>query len=356
MTLENKNKLFQLLETHSPSGAEHHYQRVWMDMMRPFAHLDTDQAGNAIASLNPEADFKIMMAAHCDEISMMVTGINPDNGFIGVVKCGGINPAVLPGSKVTILGYSGEKIRGVVGLDPQAKPKPAELSLEKGDLSSFFIDTGIPDHEALKKLVRRGDYVVYDGSPEVIGEDKIVSKALDNKTGSFIVAETLRKLSEKKLPVGVYAVNTTGEETNGRGAYAAAANIRPDLAIICDVTFETRGSEGRYNRPKVLFGKGPAISFGSPVSPVLNAKLEEVAQKHGLPIQLELTPEKTHTDGDTLLRAANGVPIVLVSLPVRYMHSPVEMASLKDIDIEIDLLVEFIKSFTGKEDLRPVTP
>lgn len=343
--------LNNLLRAPSPSGHESAHQRIWLDYVKKFAQVETDHSGNAYGVLNPDADFRVLIAGHSDEIAMMVKRID-DRGFIYFTNAGGIRPALLQGLKVNIIGYKGT-IGGVIGFsrktdaDTPARPK----------CEDYFIDCGFSSKKEIEKIVRVGDYILYQSEPEILNHDKLVCKGLDNKTGSFIVAETLKELSKHKLKVGVYAVSTTGEETNMRGAHCAGAAIQPDLGIACDVTFNTdTPGEDSQNPPEILLGKGPALSVGSPVNRRINEIIEKSAKKLKMPIQLELTPARTHTDADKIMFSGDGVPVALVSLPLRYMHSPIEMASLKDIDAVIKLLSATIAGLTGKEDLRPLKP
>ncbi|MDN5279164.1 MAG: hypothetical protein PWR01_3129 [Clostridiales bacterium] len=346
-----QNFLFKLLETPSPSGNEAEFQKVWINYVKKFAKIDTDEAGNVIASINPEADFKVLISGHADEICMTVTKID-ENGFVRFTNAGGINPHVLAGLQVEILGFA-KTIPGVIGFTLN---NSRELP-DKPKCKDFYIDCGAKKASELKKYIRTGDYIVYRSSPQLMLNDRIVCKALDDKTGSFIVAEVIRKLSRKKVKVGVFGVSSTGEETNMRGAYFAGARIKPNIGIACDVTFntDTPGSD-EGNPPEVALDKGPALSVGSPVNVKVNELLEKAAKRLKMNLQFELTPSRTCTDADQIHFSGKGVPVALVSLPVRYMHSPIEMASLKDIDAIVELLVETIAKLTGKEDLRPVKP
>ncbi len=343
--------LLQLLNTPSPSGAESRLQRVWLDYVKKFAAVETDHAGNAFGILSPEAPFKVMLAGHSDEIGMIVNRID-EKGFVYFNQAGGINPYLLPGLKVEILGFKGSTVKGVIGFTRKANGDTAG----KPKCEDYFIDCGFNKSEELKKHVRVGDYILYRSEPEILNGDRVVCKGLDNKTGSFMVAEVLKKLSKKKLKVGVYAVSTTGEETNMRGAHCAGATVKPDMAIAVDVTFNTDTPGEDNKRAEVSLEKGPALSIGSPINVKINELIEKAAKKMKMPLQLELTPSRTSTDADKIMFSGDGVPVSLVSLPLRYMHSPVEMGSLKDMDQIIDLLVETIASLTGKEDLRPVRP
>ncbi len=343
--------LLKLLGTPSPSGSESRLQRVWLDYVKKFAEVNTDHSGNAIGILNPDAPFRVLLAGHSDEIGMMVNRID-DKGFVYFNQSGGINPLLLPGLKVEILGFKGTSVKGVIGFNRKSNgDTPAKIKCE-----DYFIDCGFSKGEDLKKHIRVGDYILYRSDPEILNGDRVVCKGLDNKTGSFIVAEILRKLSKKKLKVGVYAVSTTGEETNMRGAHCAGAMIKPDMGIACDVTFNTDTPGEDNKRAEVFLDKGPALSIGSPINVRINDLIEKAAKKLKMPLQLELTPARTSTDADKIMFSGEGVPVSLVSLPLRYMHSPVEMGSLKDMEQIIDLLVETIAGLTGKEDLRPTLP
>ena len=343
--------LNKLLETPSPSGKEVALQQEWIKYVKKFAKIETDFAGNVIASLNEKADFKVLLSGHSDEISMIVTKID-ENGFIRFDKAGGINPKVLPGLKVDILGF-GKTISGVIGYSLK---KEKDVS-EKPSCKDFFIDCGAKSAKELEKFIRTGDYIVYRSKPEMLLNDRIICKALDDKTGSFIVAEVMRKLSKKNLKVAVYGLSSTGEETNQRGAFYAASRIKPNMAIACDVTFNTdTPGEDHEHKPAVELDKGPALSIGSPINVKVNELLEKTAKKSKIPLQFELTPDRTCTDADRMQFSGEGVPVALVSLPLRYMHSPIEIASIKDIDMVIKLLVDMISSLKGKEDLKPVNP
>jgi len=351
MDKQARDFLFKLLRSPSPSGNETSFQRVWLDYVKKFAEVSTDHTGNAIGSLNPHADFKVMLAGHSDEIGLVINRID-EKGFIYFTSNGGINGMLLPGLKVTIHGFK-KTIRGVIGFN-----RKSDSSLPNpGKCEDFFIDCGFSSKKEVEKYVRVGDYALYESEPEEIGNNMIVCKGLDNKTGSFIVAEILRRLSRKKLKVGVFAVSTTGEETNMRGAHAAAAAICPGMGIAVDVTFNTdTPSENCRGHAEVTLGAGPALSLGSPVNCKVNRMIEQTAARIKVPLQLELTPSRTSTDADKIMFTGKGVPVALLSLPVRYMHSPIEMASLKDIEAVIDVLSAFIESLTGKEELRPVLP
>lgn len=342
--------LEKMIATPSPSGDERAIQKEWLAYVKPFVDaVETDYSGSAIAILNPKAPFKVMLAGHCDEIAFMVTHID-DQGFIYVTKAGGINPKLALGMRVRILGQSGI-IAGVVGV------KAEHQGGSKGEVKveDLYIDCGAKSKSELDGKVEVGDYIIYDLDMMPLMNDRIAGRGLDNRTGAFIVAEVLRKLSKEKLSVGVYGVSTVNEETNMGGAHFAACHIRPSMGIACDVTFATDypGLDPK-KEGDVTLGGGPVLSKGAPINYKINNLLRAAAKDAMVGLQYEVTPRMTGTDADKIRFSGNGVPVALVSLPLRYMHAPSEVVSLKDMDAEIDLLVQFIKNLTGNENLKPL--
>ncbi|MFB1051434.1 M20/M25/M40 family metallo-hydrolase [Paraliobacillus sp. JSM ZJ581] len=350
MEKERQAFLLELLQTPSPSSFEMEIQKKWIEEVKPFAdEIITDHAGNAIGVLNKEAPFKILLAGHCDEIGLIVNRID-EQGYLFVEKMGGINPKAAIGMKVTILGY-GKTITGVIGVNAQHHGGITG----DFDLEDIFIDCGAKSKEEIEKFVQIGDLAVYKREPEILMDRYVSGRGLDNRTGAFIVAEVLRRLSKKEINVGVYAASTVNEETNMGGAYFAAASIEPTMAIACDVTFATDYPNVNKNKHgDIKLDGGPVLAKGAPINRKINKLLEDTAKRLNMKVQYELTPRMTGTDADKMRLTGKGVPVSLVSLPLRYMHSPVETASIKDIDEEIDLLVEMIAAMTGKESLNPL--
>ncbi|WP_414672249.1 M20/M25/M40 family metallo-hydrolase [Lentibacillus sp.] len=340
----------ELLNTPSPSSREMAIQKKWMDYVRDFADdIRTDNAGNVIGVLNPDAPFKVLLAGHCDEIALVINRID-DNGFLHFDKMGGINPKAAVGMKVTILGFS-DQVTGVIGVNAQHH---GGLKDDFG-LEDLFIDCGYKTKEEAEKHVQIGDLAVYKTEPELLMDRYVSGRGLDNRTGAFIVAEVLKQLSEKGCNVGVYAASTVNEETNMGGAYFAAAGLEPTMAIACDVTFAT--DYPAVNKDKygdVRLDGGPVLAKGAPINIKINQLLEQTARQLNMKVQYELTPRMTGTDADRMRLTGPGVPVSLVSLPLRYMHSPVETSSLKDIDEEIELLVTMLSGLTGEESLNPL--
>lgn len=350
MEQANRDFLLELLHTPSPSSSEMEIQKKWINYVRGFAdEIRTDNAGNAIGIVNPDAPFKVLLAGHCDEIALVINRID-DNGFLHFDKMGGINPKAAVGMKVTVLGHN-NKVTGVIGVNAQ------HHGVLKNDfgLEDLFIDCGYKTKDEAEKYVQIGDLAVYKTEPEILSDRYIAGRGLDNRTGAFIVAEVLKRLSKKGCNVGVYAASTVNEETNMGGAYFAAAGIEPTMALACDVTFATDYPGVDKNKHGcVTLDGGPVFAKGAPINIKINKLLEKTARKLQMNVQYELTPRMTGTDADKMRTTGRGVPVSLVSLPLRYMHSPVETASLKDIDEEIELLVTMIANLTGEESLNPL--
>ncbi len=350
MEQERLNFLMELLKTPSPSSLEMEIQKKWMSYVKPYAHeIRTDNAGNVIGVLNPDAPFKILLAGHCDEIALVITKIEED-GFLRFSEVGRVSPKIAVGMKVTVLGVN-KTFTGVIGANAEHHGGVKE----KVKFEDLYIDCGAKSKEEIEPYVQIGDLAVYKREPEVLMDRYITGRGLDNRTGAFIVAETLRRLSEKNIKVGVYAASTVNEETNLGGAYFAAAGINPTMAIACDVTFATdypgvdKGKHG-----DVRLEKGPVLAKGAPINRKINMLLEKSAKELNMNVQYELTPRHTGTDADKMRYTGPGVPVALVSLPLRYMHSPVETASIQDIEDEISLLVNMIENMTGEESLNPL--
>ncbi|WHX26900.1 M20/M25/M40 family metallo-hydrolase [Virgibacillus halodenitrificans] len=350
MPKANQDFLLELLHTASPSSNEVAIQKKWINYVKTFAdEIRTDHAGNAIGVLNPDARFKILLAGHCDEIALVINRIDED-GFLHFDKMGGINPQAAVGMKVSVMGEN-TSITGVIGVNAQHHG-----GIKKDfDLEDLFIDCGYKTKGEAEDNIQIGDLAVYKTEPEILSDRYISGRGLDNRTGSFIVAEVLKNLAERGCSVGVYAASTVNEETNMGGAYFAAAGIEPTMAIACDVTFATDYPGVNKNKHgDIRLEKGPVFAKGAPINKKINRLLEQTAKKLQMAVQYELTPRMTGTDADKMRLTGKGVPVSLVSLPLRYMHSPVETASLKDIEEEIELLVEMIANLTGEENLNPL--
>ena len=343
----NKEFLFDMLRTGSVSGNEAELEKKIYDYMQDKAdRVTVDELGNVTAAVNPEADFKVLLTGHADEIGLMVTAVGGD-GSLMVTRIGGIYTSDYPGHKVRIYTKNGVIYGAVANSRDISKNK----DLESSDLR---IDIGAKDKEDALKYVQLGDTVTFDTDVRELLNDCITGRALDDRVGAYIVMEALAKAKEKGASVGCYAASTTGEETTMNGAYFTASRVKPNIAIAVDVTYTSDNcgiSEAETG--DVSVGKGPVICNNPSIHKKVNECLRACAEKLGMAVQTEAASGHTGTDGDTMHRTGIGVPFALVSIPLRYMHNPAEVVSLKDVQDCIDLLAEFLVSCTEDMQLRP---
>ena len=343
----NREFLFELLQTGSVSGNKTELEKKIYDYMQDKADLVTvDELGNVTAAVNPDAQFKVLLAGHADEIGLMITAVGSD-GMLMVRKIGGIYTTTYPGHKVRIYTENGIVYGAVANSDDIAKNK----DLKASDLR---IDIGAKDREDALKYVELGDTVTFDTDVRELLNDCITGRALDDRLGAFIVMEALAQAKKNGASVGCYAVTTTGEETTGNGGYFAASRVKPNIAIAVDVTYTSDNcgiSEAETG--DVAVGKGPVLCNNPSIHKKLNRLLRECARKLDMAVQTEAAGGRTGTDGDTMHLTGIGVPFALVSIPLRYMHSPAEVGSLKDVQDCIDLLAEFFVSCSADMNLKP---
>ena len=343
----NKKFLFELLRTGSVSGNEIELEKKIYDYMQDKADLVTvDELGNVTAVVNPDAQFKVLLAGHADEIGLMVSAVGND-GMLMVTKIGGIYTTTYPGHKVRIYTKNGVIYGAVANSREIAKNK----DLEASDLR---IDIGAKDREDALKYVELGDTVTFDTDVRELLNDCISGRALDDRIGTFIVMEALAEAKKKGASVGCYAVSTTGEETTGNGAYFSASRVKPNIAIAVDVTYTSDNCGiSVAETGDISVGKGPVICNNPSIHKKVNQHLRVCAQTLNMAVQTEAASGRTGTDGDIMHKTGIGVPFALVSIPLRYMHSPAEVGSLKDIQDCIDLLAEFFVSCTADMNLKP---
>ena len=343
----NKEFLFNLLKTGSVSGNEEALEKKIYDYMQDKADLvEVDELGNVTAAVNPDASFKVLATGHADEIGLMVSAIGSD-GMLMVTKIGGIYTTTYPGHKVRVYTKNGVIYGAVANSDDIAKNKDLEAS-------ALRIDIGAKDRADAQKYVELGDTVTFDTDVRELLNDCITGRALDDRLGAFIVMEALAEAKKKGASVGCYAVSTTGEETTGNGAYFSASRVRPNIAIAVDVTYTSDNcgiSEAETG--DISLGKGPVICNNPSIHKKVNQQLRACAAKLNMAIQTEAASGRTGTDGDIMHKTGLGVPFALVSIPLRYMHNPAEVGSLKDVQDCIDLLAEFFVSCSQDMNLKP---
>lgn len=330
-----------LLNTVSVTGQEPPAQRVWIEYARRFAdRVATDAYGNCFAYLNEGGSPKIMVTGHSDEIGFMVQNIS-DEGFIYFTGVGGVDPALVRGQRMRIQTREGP-VLGVTGtLAPHMQDRGKDPEIPK--LHDCFLDIGAKDKKDAQKLVRIGDVITFADGFEVLRGDVVVARGCDNRIGIFAAAEVLRLLrAEKKLVPCVIAVSTVQEEIGLHGAAMAGYSAHPDAALVADVGQATDIPVVNKNRfGDVKLGKGPILGRGSANHPVLVERLEAVAIRKRIPVQFSTDPRGTGTDADAIFLQRGGIPCATIGLPNRYMHSPVEVIHLDDLEKLAALMAEF---------------
>lgn len=350
---ESLQFLQKLVNTPSPSGNEARGQRVWLDYVSPYAdETFTDAYGNAVAVLNKGGSPRLMIAAHADEIAMTVNYID-ENGYIYVRKVGGIDAAITKAQRVTIHSKGGP-VKGVVGnVAPHLTKTEGERKVPK--MEDLFIDIGVNTKADAEKLIRIGDPITLAAEFEVLRDDRVIGRAFDNRVGTFAVAEAFRLLKESKskLQPEILAVSNIMEEVGLLGSRQIAYTLKPDMALVVDVTHATDyPTVNRQQHGDIKMGNGPALTHGGCNHCEMVNRLEEVAQQQEIKLQHEAMSNTSGTDTDAIFWTRGGIPSALISLPNRYMHSPIEMVSLKDLEQIPKLIAGFAQSLKAGEQFK----
>ncbi len=332
------NFLKCLVETPSPSGYEQPAQRVIKQQLTAVADaIHTDVMGNLIACLNGQGGPKVMLAGHCDEIGFMVQFVD-DRGFIYFGAIGGVDPHLAPGQRVSIHTKNGE-VPGVIGkkaihlIEPKEREKVINLKKQ-------FIDIGCTSREEAEALIRIGDPVTFAVGVQKLQNDRVTSRAFDDKMGAFIVTKVMKNVKKRgKIDAELYAVSTVQEEIGLRGAATSSYGVNPDVGIVVEVTHATDYPDVEQSSiGRVELGKGPVIARGANINPVLFDLMVDTAAAENIPIQIIGVPRATGTDANVMQLSRSGVATALLAIPLRYMHTPVEILSLGDLELAIDLL------------------
>ncbi len=352
---ESREFLYELLETPSPSGFEQPAQRIVRERMDPFAdEISLDVHGNTIVALNPKGSPRVMFAGHIDQIGFMVRYITED-GYVYFGPIGGIDATVVPGLALTVHTVKGP-VEGVIGRKPIHLMKPDERNQGKVELNTLFLDIGAKDKKTAEKMVSIGDPITYKLGVTELGGDLVSSPGMDDKVGAFVVLEALRliKASRRKCQCAVYAVSTVQEEVGLRGARTSCFGIDPLVGIAVDVTHSADypGVE-KTVVGDLSIGKGPVVSIGPNINPALGQMLLDAGRRKKIPHQREGEPRATGTDANVIQISRSGVAAGLVSIPNRYMHTPVEVVGLSDLENAAKLLAETVLQITPKTDFIP---
>ncbi len=347
--------LREYLNTPSPVGFESAGQKVWLKYLQPY--IDThfvDPYGSVVGMVNPDAPFKVVIEAHADEISWFVNYITPE-GLLYLKRNGGVDHQIAPAQRVFVHGKKGP-VKAVFGW-PAIHTRLANPDQKEPNpkVDNLFLDCGARSKKEVEELgIRIGSVVTYQDGFDELANDNYIARAFDNRIGGFMIAQVARLLKEnkKKLPFGLYVVNAVQEEVGLRGAEMIARRLRPDIAIVTDVTHDT--STPMVNKiieGEVACGKGSSLAYGPAVHNKLLDLVQDVAAKKDIPVQLRAVSRSTGTDTDSFAYAAEGCPSVLISIPLRYMHTTVEMLHRSDIENTIRLMYETLLAVGPKTNL-----
>jgi putative aminopeptidase FrvX len=342
--------LRRLLSSPSPSGYETPAAGVWREAAS-FAELETDRLGSSIARVG-DADARPLVAVvgHIDEIGLAITHVD-EKGFAYFTPIGGWDPQILVGQRLEVQTKDGP-VPGVVGrkaihlLKDEQRKKAAELD-------GLHLDIGAADRDEALEMIRIGDPAVIAGEPVALAGERLVSRSMDNRLGSYVALEVARRCSERGgLTGSIAGVAAVQEEIGLHGAITSAYLLEPDVAVVVDVTHatDTPGSEEKQTGSHPL-GSGPVLARGATLAPKIFELLAEAAEREEIEHTVEVSGRATHSDADAYQISRSGIATGLVSIPLRYMHSPVEMVDLRDVEATIELLVSFATSLDADVDL-----
>ncbi len=333
--------LERYLNNAAPTGYEWDGQKIWMDYLKPYAdEFITDTYGTAVAVINPKAKYKVVIEGHADEISWYVNYIS-DTGLLYVIRNGGSDHQIAP-SKIVNIHTKNGIVKGVFGWPAIHTRNKGKEEAPKPD--NIFIDIGAKDKKEVEKMgVHVGCVITYPDAFFILNKDKFVCRALDNRMGGFMIAEVARLLKENKktLPFGLYITNSVQEEIGLRGAQMIAERIKPNVAIVTDVTHDTTTPMiNMKTQGDAEIGKGPVIAYAPAVQQKLRDLITDTAQANKIPFQRAALSRATGTDTDAFAYSGSGVASALISLPLRYMHTTVEMVHRDDVENVIKLIYE----------------
>ncbi|MBI3927434.1 MAG: M42 family metallopeptidase [Armatimonadetes bacterium] len=351
MKKDAKNFLVQLVEAHGSPGYELGVQKIFRERVKGCDKVETDVLGSVIAAVHPEGSPRLLFDGHSDEIGFLVHYID-DCGFLYVQPSGGWDTEVVVSQRVLVHTRDGA-VTGVFGKKAVHLMDQDERN-KKSELHQMWIDIGAKDGEQARQRVAIGDFVTMDARFVEVMEGKAVAKSFDNRGGIFVVAETLRSLTRHKPTAAVFGVSAVQEEIGLRGAQAAAYAVHPQIGIAVDVTHATDHPDANKKKAgDIKLGGGPVICRGPNINPKVHDRLVEVARQESIPYQLEADPRGTGTDANPIQLTRGGVAAGLVSIPLRYMHNPCEMAALSDLDNTVRLLTAFALSVTEQDNWIP---
>ena len=352
ITSESEKFLEKYLNNASPTGFEYEGQKLWLEYITPYIdEYITDTYGSVVGVINPKAKYKVVIEAHADEISWFVHYIT-DDGFIYLRRNGGSDHQIAPSKRVNIHTDKGI-VKAVFGW-PAIHTRKGKEQTPKTD--NIFLDCGCESKKEVEKLgVHVGCVITYEDEFMILNKKNYVGRALDNRMGGFVIAEVARLLKENKvkLPFGLYITNSVQEEIGLRGAQMIAERIQPDVAIITDVCHDTSTPMiKKIVQGDLKNGKGPVLSYGPAVHNNLLKLLIKTAEQNKIPFQRQAASRSTGTDTDAFAYSGKGVASALISMPLRYMHTTVEMCAKSDIENVIKLIYESLQNIKDGQDFR----
>lgn len=351
--MESINFLEKYINNASPTGYETEGQKLWLEYVKPYIdEYMSDTYGTVVGVINPKADYKVVIEAHADEISWYVNYIT-DDGYIYLKRNGGSDHQIAPSMRVNIHTKKGN-VKAVFGW-----PAIHIRDKEKEDcpsMKNLFLDCGCDSKKEVEKLgIHVGSVATFEDEFMIMNGKYLVGRAMDNRLGGFVIAEVARILKEKKkkLDFGLYIVNSVQEEVGLRGAKMIAEKINPNLAIVTDVTHDTNSP--MYDKKKqgdITCGKGPVLTYGPSIQNNVLNMIINVAEKKNIPFQREAVSTSSGTDTDAFAYSNSGVASALISVPLKYMHTTVEMVHKNDVENSIKLYFEVLTQLKSGTDFR----
>lgn len=345
--------LYDYLNNAAPTGFESSGQQIWLDYLKTHTNSwFTDAYGTAVAVINPDHEYKVVIEAHADEIAWFVNYITPE-GYIYLVRNGGSDALIAPSMRANIHTENG-MVKAIFGWpaihvrDREKDPMPS--------MKNIFLDCGASSKEEVEEMgIHVGCVVTFEDGLTELKDKYLVGRALDNRIGGFMIAEVARRIHENgiKLPYRLYIVNSVQEEIGLRGAEMISRRLNPDIAIITDVCHDTHSP--MYDKIKsgdIKCGRGAVLSYAPAVQNNLLKMLIKVAKEKELPFQRLASERSTGTDTDAFAYSGIGVPSALISLPLKYMHTTVEMVDKNDVETVINLMYEFLVQLEPRTDFR----
>lgn len=340
----------------SPVGFETAGQQLWLEYLKPYINKSfCDPYGTAVGIINPDKEFKVVIEAHADEISWFVNYVN-DQGLIYLKRNGGVDHQVAPGKRVIIHGKKGP-VKAVFGWPAiHTRLSSGDQKETQPKVENLFLDCGARSKKEIEKLgVHIGAVVTYEEGFDELANDYYIGRAFDNRIGGFMIAEVARLIKENniQLPYSLYVVNSVQEEIGLRGAEMIARRIKPNVAIVTDVTHDTQTPMiNKAIEGDISCGQGPSLAYGPAIQNKLLGFVETVADENEIAVQWRALSRSTGTDTDSFAYANDGCPSVLISIPLRYMHTPVEMLHKSDIENTIRLMYQTLLKLKPDTDLN----